>query len=429
MGSLLSPAIASALRSSASANAAPNTVSFPASGTPTRAQALATVANAILSALPGAGSATGSPGTASSPQSVARVVAASLNSTGSSGLQPLLDSIHSAVAGALTTLTQSGLSATAADNLASDFLTQLSQQVDAIAAGLTGAASTPTTGAPAAPASGDSGSAPAANGNAAAAGGIVSLTESGSVRLLLQDGSAVSIRLRNQEGASLNVAEASGGGALAAYAAASSFSSGSFSVSVQGSLSAADQKAIGDVLSQVDTLASQFFSGNFAQAFATGAALSIDPTEIARVSIRFSETASVRFASLGSGDGSVASGTAAPTAPAAPAGTGASDAASTTGAGAVGAGATAATPVPGAASAAGPAAPPAGAATASSALDAMFAYLNAVVAALGSGNQIGAVTLSARAKLTLLAGAVSAQSISPQEAAGAGFLKRVTASA
>jgi hypothetical protein len=85
---------------------------------------------------------------------------------------------------------------------------------------------------------------------------------------------------------------------------------GSMQVEVDGHLSSADTQAVSDVLSQVDSLASQYFSGDVQDAFAAAASLSADPSEIAGMNLNLLYTSHVYQAttiSNASGDNTQAS--------------------------------------------------------------------------------------------------------------------------
>jgi hypothetical protein len=71
---------------------------------------------------------------------------------------------------------------------------------------------------------------------------------------------------------------------------AAALSVGNIQVAVSGNLSSADTQAVSNVLSQVDALASQFFSGDAVDAFAAAASLDVDPSEIAGMSLNLTYT-------------------------------------------------------------------------------------------------------------------------------------------
>ena len=225
-------------------------------------------------------------------------------------------------------------------------------------------------------------------------------------------GDIVQINFRNSTGGSVTGVSANAAAGLAAYAAVGSYASTRFSVSVQGNLNADEVKAINAVLGQVDTLATQFFSGNLAQAFASAASLGADPKEIAGFALHLSESTALSLASVG--DGGPAPASAAPAAPdpsvAAPVTAPALAAPVTVSADPTGGTTT-------------PLAPSSTGGGVSSLLD----YLQQVFDTLGATTTSGTVTFSAKAKIELLASAVSAASITPQESAAASLLKSVAA--
>ena len=408
-------------------------------------QAFSAFAQAILAVLPAA-SASDSTTTPSSttgtsaPSTVANALAAALGSSGNGAGGPaaLLKQIEAAIDSASASLVNSGASADAVKGFAKQFRTQLSQALDSIAASLTGpgAGSTPAGSGTPVPASSDT-TTPA---DAGAGSATYQVTEKGTIRLQTQEGDIVTISLRNSATLNYSGTGSSGANGVAAYAQQSSYGSSRFSVSVQGNLNSAELGAIDQVLHQVDTLANQFFSGNFADAFATASSLQTDPSEIARVSIRLSESESLRVvgppsppaaapatpvSTPTSPDPTSAVGGTGPTpdvptsASAASTNTPASTDTKTAGTAGSSVPTTTATPTP--ASTDGTSAP-----GTPSPFDAIFAYLKDVMAALGTTTQSGSVTLSAKAKLDLLAGAVVGASLTVRESTGAGFLKRIT---
>jgi len=116
------------------------------------------------------------------------------------------------------------------------------------------------------------------------------IRESETLNFQLADGTQVTLSMRAQSAAisgSQTQADAS------SSAAAALFSSGQLQVAVSGNLSDADKQAINDVVSQVDTLATQFFSGDVQDAFAAAASLNIDPTQIASFSLQLTYSSAV----------------------------------------------------------------------------------------------------------------------------------------
>ena len=408
-------------------------------------QAFSAFAQAILAVLPVA-SASDSTTTPSSttgtsdPTTVANALAAALGSSGNGagGPDALLKQIEAAIDSASASLVTSGASADDVKGFATQFRTQLSQALDSIAASLTGpgAGSTPaTTGTPPPSSSGSTTPADAGAGSA-----TYQVTENGTIRLQTQEGDIVTIRLRNSATLTYSGTGSASATGAAAYAQQSSHSSSRFSVSVQGNLKSDELGAIDNVLHQVDTLANQFFSGNFADAFATASSLQTDPNEIARVSIRLSESESLRVVGPTSppaaapatpvstptpSDPTTAVGGTGPTPDAPTRGSAASTdtpaSTDTTTGGTTDSSVPTTTATPTPASTDGTSAP-----GTQLLFDAIFAYLKDVLAALGTPTQSGSVTISAKAKLDLLAGALVGASLTVRESTGAGFLKSIT---
>ena len=133
------------------------------------------------------------------------------------------------------------------------------------------------------------------------------MRESETLKIQLTDGSQVTIRMRAQ-GVSLNAAQTQPDGMSSSTAAI--FASGQLQVSVDGNLSSADEQAISDVVTQVNSLATQFFSGDVQDAFAAAASLNIDPREIAGFSMKLSYSSTLIQQAAASG---ASSGPAGPT--------------------------------------------------------------------------------------------------------------------
>jgi hypothetical protein len=108
------------------------------------------------------------------------------------------------------------------------------------------------------------------------------VSESESLTILTTDGAQITVQFA-AAGAGLM---SQGGGASDAAA----LSIGNAQVTVSGNLSSADTQAVSNVLSQVDALASQFFSGDAVDAFAAAASLDVDPSEIAGMSLNLTYT-------------------------------------------------------------------------------------------------------------------------------------------
>jgi hypothetical protein len=98
---------------------------------------------------------------------------------------------------------------------------------------------------------------------------------------------------------------------------AAALSIGNVQVAVSGNLSSADTQAVSNVLSQVDALASQFFSGDAVDAFAAAASLNVDPGEIAGMSLNLAYTSNTfqATATSNSSAGSTRAGSAGPQSP------------------------------------------------------------------------------------------------------------------
>ena len=244
-------------------------------------------------------------------------------------------------------------------------------------------------------------------------------TESGALQLLTTQGDVVTINFRNSTGGSVVGASANAAAGLAAYAAVGSYASTRFSVSVQGSLNADEVKAINDVLGQVNALATQFFSGNLTQAFASAVALGADPKEIAGFALHLTERTSISLASVGDGSAPSPTDAAAPAsaAPAIPAPTAVPPAAAPP----------AIAPVTATAGSAGATTPPATSSSVGGGISSLLDYLQQVFDALGTTTTAGSVTFSAKAKIELLASTVGAASITPQESTAAALLKNIAA--
>jgi hypothetical protein len=109
--------------------------------------------------------------------------------------------------------------------------------------------------------------------------------ESETLTIQTTDGAQVTISFRAQA-AELGASQTQSDGSSSSAAAL--FASDKFQVEVRGSLSSADLTAINNVVSQVDSLATQFFSGDVQDAFAAAASIGADPSEIAGFSLQMS---------------------------------------------------------------------------------------------------------------------------------------------
>lgn len=182
----------------------------------------------------------------------------------------LLNKVDSALAGAVNAL---GLEGEAAQREVAAFREDLAARVGALAANPPTAAATNTP----------------TSDVASASYRVVQKT---GIELLTQEGDVVRISLRTKEG----FRAAGGYSPTAAYLQVASYSKTRFTVEVQGSLSAEERAAIDDVLSQVDAIAADFYAGDTASAFAAGAALDVDASQLAAVSLRMSQATSLRLA-------------------------------------------------------------------------------------------------------------------------------------
>jgi hypothetical protein len=106
-----------------------------------------------------------------------------------------------------------------------------------------------------------------------------------------------SLTILTTDGAQITVRFAAAGAGLMSQAGGSSdaaaLSIGNMQVAVSGNLNSTDTQAVSHVLSQVDALASQFFSGDAVDAFAAAASLDVDPSEIAGMSLNLTYTSNM----------------------------------------------------------------------------------------------------------------------------------------
>ncbi len=204
-------------------------------------------------------------------------------SAGLSSGQNLAPSIAKAINDALDkaaqTLVAQGVDPTKAANLVSGFKRALSRAIDALDPPQ-GAGSNQVTASSVA-----TGSQSLANSTQAASAGYASrLGES--LQIVTADGDRVTIRFRQQNIVAAAGAQSSDGTVSGSQLAG--VSSGRLQISVQGNLSADELKAINDLVSQVDSLAQQFFSGDLQDAFNSAVALGADPSQIAQFSLHLS---------------------------------------------------------------------------------------------------------------------------------------------
>ena len=127
-------------------------------------------------------------------------------------------------------------------------------------------------------------------GSAATAASVVSsaselsdVRESETLDIQMKDGTEVTLRLRAHE-ASLATTQTQADGSTSTAAAL--LASGGMQVEVSGNPSAADLDAINSVVSQVDSLANQFFAGDVQDAFAAAASLRLDASHIAALGLQ-----------------------------------------------------------------------------------------------------------------------------------------------
>ncbi len=113
-------------------------------------------------------------------------------------------------------------------------------------------------------------------------GGAVSLRES--LQIVTSDGVRVGVRFSEQDLFAVGSAQSADGSSSTSAA----LSRGRIEISVQGNLSADDLKAVDALVSQVDALAQQFFSGDLQDAFNSAAALGSQPSQIAQFSLHLS---------------------------------------------------------------------------------------------------------------------------------------------
>lgn len=149
---------------------------------------------------------------------------------------------------------------------------------------------------------------PASPVDALAASVQISRKERGSLVLTTQDGDVLRIRFRNSERQSVELAAVSTGSAEAASVHLSSTERSRTRIDVQGSLDAGELKAIEDFVSQVDTLANEFFEGDLEAAFAAAAKLDYDASEIAGFSLKLGmservQASAVQRTVVGNADG------------------------------------------------------------------------------------------------------------------------------
>jgi len=127
------------------------------------------------------------------------------------------------------------------------------------------------------------------------------------------DGDRVRIRLSERQylGAAASF-QSDASGSQARYSRTTLFS-GRYQIAVQGSLSPQEQKAVGDLIGKVQTVASRFFGGDVQGAFKQASRLGLDGSQLARFSLSLSSVQSVRASAYSSnqvpdaGTGSISS--------------------------------------------------------------------------------------------------------------------------
>ncbi len=151
-------------------------------------------------------------------------------------------------------------------------------------------------------------------GGAVAAQGTLVQKEKATLQIRTAEGDIVtlSLRARSTTTASFAAGSAADGGAVGT-ANVTTINGARLSIDVQGDINPAEAAAIGAVLKQVEALASQFFAGDVAQAFASAAALNVDSSQLASVALQ------LRFKESFSAAAVMQSVSAAPAAPATPA--------------------------------------------------------------------------------------------------------------
>jgi hypothetical protein len=108
--------------------------------------------------------------------------------------------------------------------------------------------------------------------------------ESATLQIRTTEGDLVTLRLREKSSLSLSGTQDQSG----AGASLTAVSRGRLQVDVSGNLNASELQAIGAVLSQVDALATKFFSGDIQGAFSAAASIGSDPAQIAGFSLQLS---------------------------------------------------------------------------------------------------------------------------------------------
>lgn len=109
-------------------------------------------------------------------------------------------------------------------------------------------------------------------------------------QLTTRDGDVVTISAFRDQAAYSELYVGSNGGADESYAGAARAGESGFSLQVDGDLDEAELLAIEDLLTQVDALAEEFYTGDLETAFKMALELESDPNEIAKFSLDLSQT-------------------------------------------------------------------------------------------------------------------------------------------
>ena len=153
------------------------------------------------------------------------------------------------------------------------------------------------------------------------------LRQKTTLQFVTQEGDIVQLELRSRT--ALDMAGAAGSGADGVVAAGSArvIAGSRLAIHVQGNLNDQEMAAIQGVLTQVEDLASQFYSGSVDAAFAAASALSIDGSQLAAVALDMRQSLRLQAAAAVTGSAAPAAAAVAGTVPAAPAGAAPVDAA------------------------------------------------------------------------------------------------------
>jgi hypothetical protein len=135
-----------------------------------------------------------------------------------------------------------------------------------------------------------------ASGAAFAADAV--LRQKTTLQFVTQEGDVVQLELRSRT--ALDMAGAAGSGADGVVAAGSArvIAGSHLAIHVQGNLNDEEMAAIQDVLTQVEDLAAQFYSGSVDAAFAAASALSIDGSQLAAAALDMRQSLRVHAAAV-----------------------------------------------------------------------------------------------------------------------------------